>query len=74
MIDVITELASFPALNPSRLALAYAFGCLVWKTISYVRCFMIISADIIARSSDTLLLRKQSVCKDQAWLLGWAYW
>lgn len=49
MIDAISELVSFPVLNVRRLALYYTLCHLAWKTTSYMQCFTIILADIIAR-------------------------
>lgn len=74
MIDVITELVSFPALNMRPLALYCTLWHLTWKTTSYMQRFIIILADIIARSLEWHLLpRNWSVCEDQALLLGWAW-
>lgn len=74
MIDVITKLVSFPALNMRPLALYCTLWHLAWKTISYMQCFTIISADIIARQLEWHLLpRNWSVYEDQALLLGWAW-
>lgn len=61
MINVSTELVLFPVLNLGHLALTIPSD--TWYgTISYVQCFMVISADIIASSLEQRSPAKEPEC------------